>query len=290
MFDDVAKKTKYLVYTRKFDRECRIADLVDAETIERLSTHFEYHGYEDGENISGLGELSGHAVPQGLQVTILVDMSGSLQGRPISQTCYGVLAATLALEEAGASVEVLGYTTTGSDGPMEAFNDDRTVKNPGRLSALLHVVAKDPGVPAARSAGSILAMGAKGLHRENLDGEAVIWAARRLAARPGAVKVLVLVTDGWEPNCAASERFAGTDRDFMKRHLKAVVEEIEAAGELGFAQVVLSEPWFSAKQDTYTAPVVARAEAAVVAGAIGEALSRVLVPAAENSPARGPGI
>jgi cobaltochelatase CobT len=238
-----------------------------------------------------LGELSGDAIPQGLTVTILVDMSGSSFGRPISQTCYGVLAATLALEQVGASVEVLGYTTTGSTGPIDAFNTDRSVTVPGRLSALLHVIAKEAGVPAAGAAGSILAMATNGLHRENLDGEALIWAARRLVARPGSEKVLVLVTDGWEPICGGSERFARSgDRDFMKRHLKAVVEEIEAQDELGFAQVVLSEPWGKAEQDTYTAPVIGRAEAPEVAAAIGEALARVLVPAVPMSLAREPAV
>ncbi|MCZ7861716.1 hypothetical protein O9X98_10000 [Agrobacterium salinitolerans] len=287
MFEDVAKKTKYMVYTRKFDRECRIADLVDTETIERLSTHFEYHGYEGGESIAGLGALHADAIPDGMHVTILMDMSGSMQGRPISQTCYGVLAATLALEEAGASVEVLGYTTTDSNGPLEAFNGDRTVTHPGRLSALLHVIAKEPGVPAARSAGSILAMATKGLHRENLDGEAIIWASKRLAAKPGTDKALVLVTDGVEPYCAVTERFAG-DRRVMKAHLKAVVDEIQAGGEINFTPVIVDNFWGSHDQDTYVSPVWTKFDAADVARAIGEAVSQSLVPAAESNPARGP--
>ncbi|MBY3433234.1 hypothetical protein HFN89_03500 [Rhizobium laguerreae] len=284
MFEDVARKTKYMVYTTKFDRECRIGDLVDGETINRLATHFEYHGYEDGENVLGLGELAPEAIPSGLQVTILVDMSGSLQGRPIAQACYGVLAATLALEEAGASVEVLGYTTTGNGEPLEAFKGDRLINSPGRLSAVLHVVAKEPDAPAARASGSILAIATKGLHRDNLDGEALIWAAKRLIARQGSKKILVLVTDGFEPNCQASERFAA-DKNFMKSHLKAVVDEIDASHELDFAQVVLCEPYYAVREDMYAAPVIGRAEDAEVASAIGEALSRVLVPATASKPA-----
>ncbi|MCV9963703.1 hypothetical protein OIU34_17550 [Pararhizobium sp. BT-229] len=289
MFEDVAKKTKYAVYTKKFDRECRIGDLVDAETIERLGTHFDFHGYEDGNDFAGLGDLAADDVPEGLQLTFLVDMSGSLQGRPIAQVCYGVLAATLALEKLGASVEVLGYTTTGSDGPLEEFNVDRTLTHPGRLSATLHIVAKEAGVAAERSAGSILAMGTKGLHRENLDGEAIIWAARRLVARKGTSKVLVLVTDGFEPNCAVTERFA-KDRGFMKAHLKAVVDEIHASGELDFVQVIVDN-WFPNRtQDTYISPVSAKYEAAEVARAIGEALSQVLAPVPVSNTTPAPAI
>jgi cobalamin biosynthesis protein CobT len=275
MFDDVAKKTKYMVYTKKYDRECRIGDLVDRETIERLDTHFEFHGYEDGASFPGLGEMDVGSIPDGARITILVDMSGSAQGRPIAQTCYGVLAATLALENAGASVEVLGYTTTGNDAPVKSFNGDRTITEPGRLSAVLHVVAKEDGTKGKTSPGSILAMATKGLGHENLDGEAIIWAANRLGAKPGTDKVLVLVTDFWEPMCRATERY-NRDTKFLKAHLKAVVAELDERDELEFVPVVLSEPWSAEKQDTYTSPVTAKAEAADVAAAIGEALSRVL--------------
>jgi cobalamin biosynthesis protein CobT len=211
VFEGVAKKTKYMVYSRKYDRECRIGDLIDRETIERLDTHFEFRGYEDDASVKTGLEWSGSLDPRdGLAVTLLVDLSGSTHGRPIAQTCYAVLAATQALENLGASVEVLRHTTAETNRPSEEFNTDRTITDPGRLSEALFVVAKEPVVPAERAFGQILAMATNSpaLLHENLDGEALVWAARRLVARPGQNRLLVLVTDGFQPICQASERFA----------------------------------------------------------------------------------
>lgn len=294
MFEDVAKKTKYLVYSKKYDRECRIGELIDRETIERLNTHFDFHGYEDEASVKAGLEWSGSIESRdGLQVSLLVDLSGSMQGRPIAQTCYAVLAAAQALESVGASVEVLGHTTAATNRPSEEFETDRTITDPGRLSEALFVVAKEPGVPADRASGQILAMAANSpdLRHENLDGEALVWAARRLVARPARNRLLVLVTDSFEPHCRASER-AASDLTFMKRHLKAVVEEIDASDELDFVQVIAGcHAYHARQQDTYRAPVaVERAEAGDIARAIGEAVKQVLAPEPKARAAAAPTI
>ncbi|MDW9478827.1 hypothetical protein GOB57_09000 [Sinorhizobium meliloti] len=286
MFEDVARKSKYLVYSKKFDRECRIADLVDAETIERLEMHFELHRFEDHDGVEkGLQAFSGLDTGEDLQVSFLLDLSGSMQGRPIAEACYGVLAATLALEDLAATVEVLGYTTTGRNRPGDAFNGDRTINNPGRLSEALHVVAKPHGLAAARSAGPILAMATRGLNNENLDGEAIVWATNRLLSRPGGRKLLVLVTDGFEPGCALSERFAA-DRSFMTRHLEAVVGEIDGSDGLDFAQVIVDpNPLSLRTQTVYANPVTARSDAGDIVRAVGEAIRPFLAPKPAAVPA-----
>jgi cobalamin biosynthesis protein CobT len=280
VFEDVAKKTKYMVYSKKYDHECRIGDLIDRETIERLNTHFDFHGYENSESVAAGTEWAGDIVAQDdLAVTILVELSGSMQGRPIAQISYGVLAATQALEGLGAKIEVLGYTTAATNRPNEEFETDRTIENPGRLSELLHVVVKDARAPSTQSPGAIIAMGANSPHlrHENIDGEAIIWATNRLLARDGQRKLLVLVADDFEPRCQASERYA-KDRQFMKTHHKAVVEEVDASDELDFVQVIVGRSeYYLEKQDMYRAPVGADIEAGDVAKAIGVAVCKALV-------------
>jgi cobaltochelatase CobT len=205
---------------------------------------------------------------------------------------YGVLAATQTLEYLGASVEVLGHTTAATNRPSEEFKTDRTITEPGRLSEALFVVAKESNVPADRASGQILAMAAdsKALENENLDGEALVWAARRLVARQGSNRLLIMVTDSFEPYCQASQR-AASDWHFMKRHLKAVVEEIDASDEMDFAQVIIGVNKHSIEnQDTYRAPLVAGMEAGDIARAIGEAVRQVLAPEPETRPAAAPTI
>ncbi|MCS4089760.1 cobaltochelatase CobT-related protein [Rhizobium sp. BK176] len=293
MFEDVAKKTRYMVYTKKYDRECRIGDLIDRETIERLNTHFDFHGYDNSDSVANGVEWAADLQPQdGLAVTILVDLSGSMRGRPIAQMSYGVLAATQALEGLGASVEVLGHTTNATNRPNDQFQTDRTIDNPGRLSELLHIVVKEAHVPSTRSPGNIIAMGTDSPHlqHENLDGEAIIWATNRLVSRPGQRKLLVSVGDDFEPRCQTSERYAKDSR-FLKNHLKAVVDEIDASDALEFAQVVIgvNEHWL-ARQDTYRAPVSAGMEAGDIAKAIGVAVMQVLDPEPETRITAAPAI
>lgn len=289
VFEDVARKTKYMVYTRKYDTVCRIGDIVDAETIKRLDTHFEFYGHEDAAKVTkGLEGIEGLGEQHGLTVTFLVDLSGSMKGRPVAEACYGVLASAIALEKQGASVEVLGYTTSGQNRPSEDFSGDRTMSHPGRLSEILHVIAKESGVPAERSAGAILAMGTKGLNYENLDGEALIWAAQRLASREADRRLLVLVTDGFEPGCAASERYA-EDRAFMKNHLKAVVEEIDEGGEIELAPVIVTwDPYALDKQDTYRTVTGAQTDTADIVGAIGDAIGQAFAPSQKPATASLP--
>ena len=278
MFEGVAKKTKYMVYSAKYDRECRIGELVDAETVERLGTHFDFYGFEDQQAVDDArAGFAGLDIGDDVHVCFLVALSGSMKGRKVNEACYGVLASALAIEDMGGKVSVLGYTTGQKNRPLAAFNGDRGIRQPGRLSEALHVVAKEVGTPSTDAAGSVLAMGAQDINAENLDGEALVWATRRLTSGGPGRKLLVHVTDGFTANCEASERFA-EDRQFMKNHLKAVVEEIDASDDLEFAQVVLTFEWLAEKQDTYRKPVLAETSAPDVVRAVAEAIAPSLAP------------
>lgn len=288
MFEEIAKKTKYMAYTTKFDRECQIDQIVDAETIKRLQTYFEFNGFENAEAVkNGLHGFDGFDVGEDLAVTFLVDISGSMKGRDSAEASAAVLAATTKLEEMGASVSVLAYTTTGMDRPTAEWNGDGIVQYPGRLSELLHIVVKDRFLPVANAVGNILAMATKGINHENVDGEAIIWAANRMMQQAQNRKILVLVTDGFEPHCAQSERFA-SDIQFMKKHLKAVVEEIESNYPIDFVQVVLADEYQLRNQDTYRAPKISRSKAGDIVEAISDAIRPALADVARRDEAPAP--
>ena len=225
----------------------------------------------------GVKALYGYALPEDMRVTFLVDMSGSMQGRPLSEVSYGVLAASLALEDMGADVEILGYTTSATNRPAKEFQKDRVTRYPGRLSEALNIVVKASGTSTANHIGSVLAMGMHGINKENLDGEAIAWATERLLKRSGDSNHLVLVTDGFEPHCAATERFS-PDGDGLKAHLKALVDELNGNPRLEFSQVVLAAPYQVARQDTYANPVIAEGTAESVATAIVQVLGAGLTP------------
>nr|WP_250807914.1 hypothetical protein [Neorhizobium tomejilense] len=285
MFDDIAKKTRYMVYTKKYDVECGIGDLVSAETIGRLATHHDFYGYEDTEAVeAAIAPISKLDTGDNLLVTFLVDMSGSVKGRPVNAVCQAVLAGALALEDLGATTSVLGYTTGKKNRPADEFNADKSIRYPGRLSEAVFVTAKPFGRSAAESVGQILALGTEGLNYENLDGEALVWAAEKMLERQAAQRILVLVTDGFEPHCAKSEQFAER-RDFMVDHLRAVAERLGESELIDFTPVVMQTEYFFGKQTTYRNPVQADPTAEDITRAIVEALGQNLRPKASPEPA-----
>ena len=131
-------------------------------------------------------------------VTLLLDNSGSMRGRPITvaATCADILARTL--ERCGVKVEILGFTTRAWKGgsSRESWLAAGKPPNPGRLNDLRHIIYKSADAPWRRARKNLGLMMREGLLKENIDGEALDWAHKRLLARPEQRKILMMISDG----------------------------------------------------------------------------------------------
>ncbi len=159
-------------------------------------------------------------------VTLLLDNSGSMRGRPITvaATCADILARTL--ERCGVKVEILGFTTRAWKGGQsrEAWLAAGKPPNPGRLNDLRHIIYKAADAPWRRARKNLGLMMREGLLKENIDGEALNWAYRRLLARPEQRKILMMISDGAPVDDSTLSVNAG---NYLERHLRWVIEEIE---------------------------------------------------------------
>ncbi|WP_068310573.1 cobaltochelatase subunit CobT [Polycladidibacter hongkongensis] len=159
-------------------------------------------------------------------VTLLLDNSGSMRGRPITvaATCADILARTL--ERCGVKVEILGFTTKAWKGGQsrEHWLNDGKPANPGRLNDLRHVIYKSADMPWRRAKRNLGLMMREGLLKENIDGEALDWAHKRLLARPEQRRILMMISDGAPvDDCTLSVN----PGNYLEKHLRSIIEEIE---------------------------------------------------------------
>ncbi len=159
-------------------------------------------------------------------VTLLLDNSGSMRGRPITvaATCADILARTL--ERCGVKVEILGFTTKAWKGGQsrEAWLQSGKPATPGRLNDLRHVIYKSADAPWRRARRNLGLMMREGLLKENIDGEALDWAHKRLLGRPEQRKILMMISDGAPVDDSTLSVNAG---NYLEKHLRATIEEIE---------------------------------------------------------------
>ena len=159
-------------------------------------------------------------------VTLLLDNSGSMRGRPITvaATCADILARTL--ERCGVKVEILGFTTRAWKGGQsrEAWLAAGKPANPGRLNDLRHIVYKSADAPWRRARKNLGLMMREGLLKENIDGEALDWAHKRLLARSEQRRILMMISDGAPVDDSTLSVNPG---NYLERHLRWVIEEIE---------------------------------------------------------------
>ncbi|MGO4736387.1 cobaltochelatase subunit CobT [Bosea sp. 2KB_26] len=159
-------------------------------------------------------------------VTLLIDNSGSMRGRPITvaATCADILARTL--ERCGVKVELLGFTTRAWKGGLsrEAWLQSGKPPNPGRLNDLRHIIYKAADAPWRRARKNLGLMMREGLLKENIDGEALDWAHKRLLARPEQRKILMVISDGAPVDDSTLSVNAG---NYLERHLRHIIAEIE---------------------------------------------------------------
>ncbi|MBI1392261.1 MAG: cobaltochelatase subunit CobT [Alphaproteobacteria bacterium] len=164
-------------------------------------------------------------------VTLLIDNSGSMRGRPISiaAICADILARTL--ERCSVKVEILGFTTRAWKGgrAREKWVADGRPPTPGRLNDLRHVVYKAADAPWRRSRNSLGLMMKEGLLKENIDGEALLWAHRRLLGRPEARRILMVISDGAPVDDTTSSANGGA---YLERHLRDVIAQIETRSQV----------------------------------------------------------
>jgi cobaltochelatase CobT len=164
-------------------------------------------------------------------VTLLLDNSGSMRGRPImvAACCADILARTL--ERCGVKVEILGFTTRAWKGGQarEQWLAAGKPANPGRLNDLRHIVYKPADAPWRRSKRSLALMMREGLLKENIDGEALAWAHRRLVARGERRRILMMISDGAPVDDSTLSVNTGC---YLERHLRQVIEEIETRSEI----------------------------------------------------------
>jgi len=160
-------------------------------------------------------------------VTLLLDNSGSMRGRPISiaAICGDILARTL--ERCGVQTEILGFTTRAWKGGQsrEKWLQQGKPANPGRLNDLRHIVYKTADAPWRRARRNLGLMMREGLLKENIDGEALLWAHNRLIARPEERRILMVISDGAPVDDSTLSVNSGT---YLEQHLRQVIGWIEA--------------------------------------------------------------
>ena len=159
-------------------------------------------------------------------VTLLIDNSGSMRGRPITiaAICADILSRTL--ERCSVKVEILGFTTKNWKGgkSREEWNKLGKIKNPGRLNDLRHIIYKSADTHWRQSKKNLGLMLKEGLLKENIDGEAITWAFNRLGKRKEERKILMVISDGAPVDDSTLSVNSG---DFLEKNLKKIVKFIE---------------------------------------------------------------
>ena len=159
-------------------------------------------------------------------VTLLIDNSGSMRGRPITiaAICADILSRTL--ERCAVKVEILGFTTKNWKGGQsrEKWSVTKKILNPGRLNDLRHIIYKSADAPWRQSKKNIGLMLKEGLLKENIDGEAILWAYNRIKKRKEERKIIMVISDGAPVDDSTLSVNSG---DYLEKHLKQTVKFIE---------------------------------------------------------------
>ena len=202
-------------------------------------------------------------------VSILIDNSGSMRGRPIAiaAVCADILARTL--ERCGVATEILGFTTRGWKGGQsrEAWLSAGRPPSPGRLNDLRHIVYKRADEPYRRARRNLGLMMREGLLKENIDGEALLWAHNRLIARPEERRILMVISDGAPVDDSTASANGGT---YLERHLRQVIEWIEKRSSVELIAIGIGHD-----VTRYYSRAVTLMDAEQLAGAMVEQLARL---------------
>lgn len=164
-------------------------------------------------------------------VTLLIDNSGSMRGRPIGIAAISADILARTLERCGVKVEILGFTTRAWKGGQarERWVEQGKPPRPGRLNDLRHIIYKPADAPWRRARKSLGLMLREGLLKENIDGEALLWAHQRQLARPEQRRILMVISDGAPVDDTTQSVNAS---NYLERHLREVIEYIETRSEV----------------------------------------------------------
>jgi len=208
----------------KFDLE---EGLLDASRLTRIITQ-PYNGlsFKEESNVEFKDTV----------VTLLVDNSKSMLGKPIAiaASCADILAQTL--ERCGIAVEILGFTTTElHGGPLFSFwKEQGKAQDPGRLNGLRHIIYKSADVPYRRARTGFGLMLHKDLLKQNIDGEALLWANDRLQRRPEERKILLVISDGAPIDTST---MSANKENYLVDHLHQVIQNLEKQPNLELAAI-----------------------------------------------------
>ena len=213
-------------------------------------------------------------------VSLLLDNSGSMRGRPITvaATCADILARTL--ERCGVKVEILGFTTRAWKGGQsrEAWLAANKPVNPGRLNDLRHIIYKSADAPWRRARKNLGLMMREGLLKENIDGEALNWAHRRLLARTESRKILMMISDGAPVDDSTLSVNPG---NYLERHLRYVINDIETRSPVELIAIGIGHD-----VTRYYRRAVTIVDAEELGGAMTEKLAELFDEEAQSAPSR----
>jgi cobaltochelatase CobT len=233
----------YRVFTTRFDREVRWDELdgvlgppsaQDTKAVDASFAEFDAALTASFETPAGQAPVS---APPDTAITLLLDQSGSMRGTPMALAAAAIAQAVRRLRAAGCRVEVLGFTTASWRGgrPRRRWKWRLRPRHPGRLCELLHVVYRDGDEEGSEiSHAAIRSMLRPDLPKENIDGEAVAWAAGRLLARPMAAKTLLVLSDG-SPVDDSTQQANGPM--YLDAHLQSVLENLRREGQIQIGAV-----------------------------------------------------
>ncbi|HMO29061.1 cobaltochelatase subunit CobT [Enterovirga sp.] len=215
-------------------------------------------------------------------VSLLLDNSGSMRGRPITvaATCADILARTL--ERCGVKVEILGFTTRAWKGGQsrETWLQGGKPANPGRLNDLRHIVYKSADAPWRRARRNLGLMMREGLLKENIDGEALDWAYQRLLSRPEQRRILMVISDGAPVDDSTLSVNPG---NYLERHLRHVIEEIETRSPVELLAIGIGHD-----VTRYYRRAVTIVDAEELGGAMTEKLAELFDEKATPAPSHAP--
>ncbi len=169
-------------------------------------------------------------------VTCLIDNSGSMRGRPILLAAITADTIARTLERCGVKVEILGFTTRAWKGghSREHWLGTGQPAQPGRLNDLRHIVYKSADTSWRRARPGFGLMLREGLLKENIDGEALLWAQTRLHSRPEQRKILIVISDGAPVDDASLSANGGS---FLEQHLRQVIHQIEVSRQIELSAI-----------------------------------------------------
>ena len=202
-------------------------------------------GVLDGSRLAALVASGGRARPfkqesespfPGTVVSLLIDHSGSMRGRPMLIAALTVEVFAQVLERCGVKCEVLGFTTRDWNGgePAREWASGGYPENPGRLNALEHIIIKGADVPWRRARVGLGLFLHDEMLKENIDGEALVWAHGRLLARTEPRRILVVISDGTPMDEAT---LAANGHEYLETHLQVVVEDVERRSRVQLAAI-----------------------------------------------------